>query len=148
MHRFIMVKRLVFIFLSIRDMRSSLVVVAQRLYRWVKELSKNEKKPIAHLLIVNSFLFSGRVNKNEPKPSFDRLRIATRRSCSVQYVPDLRQDFLDRDPTHPQRFLDNRNGLFLFLAAALCFFICPALRAQYASARLLPFGPTFAPFWP
>lgn len=86
-------------------------------------LSTRDKKPIAHLSIVNSFLFSGRVNKNEPKPSFERLRIATRRGAPVQYARELRQDFLERDPTHPQRLRDSLKGLFLFFAAARCFFI-------------------------
>ena len=125
-----MVRRLVLIFLSTRDMRASLVVVAVRVYRRVINLSTRDKKPIAHLLIVNSFLFSGRVNKNKPKPSFNRPVIGTRRRAPVQYVPKLRQDFLERDPTHPQRLRDSLKGLFLFFAADRCFFIWPALRAQ------------------
>lgn len=75
-------------------------------------------------------MFSSQTNQNAQKPSLIRCLANAFQLRSVQYVLKLRQDFLERDPTHPQRLRDKRKGLFLSLAAALCFFIWPALRAQ------------------
>lgn len=125
-----MVRRLAFIFLSTRDMRASFVVVAVRSYRRMINLSTRDKNPIAHLTNVKGFVFSSQTNQNAQKPSLIRCLANAFQLRSVQYVLKLRQDFLERDPTHPQRLRDKRKGLFLSLAAALCFFIWPALRAQ------------------
>ena len=51
---------------------------------------------------------------------------------------------LDLLPEHFQRFLESRSGLLGFLAALGCYFICPALLAQYELPLDVP-GRTLGP---